>query len=73
VVLVITVDKILHDGSAFKESNGLPVREGVCEGRNSSIGVDLEKPGFLPMNTYQYLLLTKFHLSYRRRKALPTF
>jgi hypothetical protein len=47
VVLVIAINKVLEDGTALEDADGLAVGELVSNGRNAAIGVDLEEPGLL--------------------------
>lgn len=51
VLGVVTVNKVLHDGTTLEQVDRLAVREGVRQGRNTSIGVDLEEPGLLSSQT----------------------
>lgn len=44
---VIAVREVLQDGAALKDADGLAIGESVCEGRNATIGVDLEEPRLL--------------------------
>ena len=47
MVWVVAVDKVLHDGAALEQVDGLAVCERIRQGRNASVGVDLEKPWLL--------------------------
>lgn len=43
VVLVVPLHEVLQDGAALKDANLLAV-QGICEGGNAAIGVDVEEP-----------------------------
>lgn len=47
VLGVVAVDQVLQDGSALEDADGLAVREGVGNGRDAAVGVDLEEPRLL--------------------------
>ena len=47
VVLVVPVHQILHDGTALKQPDGRAIGEGVRQGRETPIGVDLKEPRLL--------------------------
>ena len=44
---IVLLHEILHYGPRLKEPYGLSVGKGVRECWDSSVGIDLEKPGFL--------------------------
>ena len=44
MIFVVLLDEILHDRARLEETNNLPISEGVCQSRDSTIGVDFEKP-----------------------------
>lgn len=46
MILVVFIDKVLHDGTTLEEPNGLSVGESVSQGGDPAIGVDFEKPRF---------------------------
>ena len=46
-VLVISGYDVLHHAARLEEADLLAVIEGVCHGRNATVGVDLEEPWFL--------------------------
>lgn len=48
MLLVVAVDEVLQNSSALKDADGLPVGEGVGEGGDPPVGVDLEEPRLLP-------------------------
>lgn len=41
VILVVTVNKILHDGSAFKDTDLIPIVACIRDCRDSAIRVDV--------------------------------
>lgn len=47
VILVVLFGEILKDAAGLEEAYLLSVAEGICDGWNASIGVDLEEPGLL--------------------------
>jgi hypothetical protein len=47
VVFVVCGYDVLEDGSTFEDLDFAPVRVFVSEGGDATIGIDLEKPGFL--------------------------
>lgn len=44
MIFVVLLDEILHDRARFEEPNHLPISEGVCQSRDSTIGINFEKP-----------------------------
>lgn len=44
MVGIISVDEILHDGAALEQADLLAIGEGVRQGWNTPIGVDVEEP-----------------------------
>ena len=48
MVLVVAVHEVLQYGAALKEPDGRSISQGISQGRNPSIGVDLKKPVLLP-------------------------
>ena len=56
---VIAVDEVLQDGTALENTDGLAVGEGVGQGGDAAVGVDLEKPRLLlGVNTTPPLLVS---------------
>ena len=49
VFLVVAVDKVLQDRAALKDADLLAVLKSVSDGRDASVGVDLEEPGRLDL------------------------
>lgn len=47
IVLVVPVDKVLHDAARFEELQLLSVGQDVGQGRDAAIGIDFEVPWFL--------------------------
>jgi hypothetical protein len=47
VLGIVLLRKILQDASGFEQVDLLAIRKGVCQSRNTAIGIDFEKPGFL--------------------------
>ena len=47
MVLVVTVDEVLEDGSGLEDANGLAIGPCVSEGGNAAVGVDFEEPWLL--------------------------
>lgn len=47
VVLVVAVYKVLENGSALKDANGLAIRPLVGDGGDAAVGVNLEEPRLL--------------------------
>lgn len=47
MVLVVPVDQVLQDGTALEYADLLAVGEGIRDGGNATIGVDLEEPRLL--------------------------
>jgi hypothetical protein len=47
VVFVVCGYDVLEDGTTFEDLDFAPVRVFVSEGGDATIGIDLEKPGFL--------------------------
>jgi hypothetical protein len=44
VVLVVAINNVFKDGSAFKDTDLLPIGPCIRDGGNSAIGVDLQEP-----------------------------
>ena len=47
VVLDVAVDKVLENGTALKDANGLAIRPLVGDGGDAAVGVNLEEPRLL--------------------------
>ena len=47
VILVVRSDDIQEDSTTFKDLDLAAVLVLISEGRNATVGVDLEEPGFL--------------------------
>lgn len=47
VLGIIPLDQVLHDASRLEEVDRLSVGEFISQGRNASIGVNLEEPRLL--------------------------
>ena len=43
VIRIVAVDKIFHNTSRLEEVDSLAISEGICERRNSSIGVNFQE------------------------------
>ena len=46
MILVILIDKILHDTSALENPNSLAICESVCNRRDPPVGINLKEPWF---------------------------
>ena len=47
VILVISLNEILHDRTTLEHTNLLAIGESIRQSGNASVGIDIQKPLFL--------------------------
>lgn len=44
VISIIAVDEVLHDGAALEQADRAAISEGIRQGRDTPVGVDIQEP-----------------------------
>jgi hypothetical protein len=64
VIRIVAVDKIFHNTSRLEEVDSLAISEGICERRNSSIGVNFQELSLVSLERSSRRLIRLTHSSF---------